>query len=67
MAIASISPKFNRLPTPKYKRSAKIVSEMDTTSPLLELAKISEAVKSMAVKNVTKNRGITPNICGLTK
>lgn len=67
MAIASISPKFNQLPTPKYKSAAKIVSEMDITKPLLELAKIKDAVKSTAVKKVTKNKGTTPNICGLTK
>ena len=37
-------------------------SEIEIIRPLRELAKIKEKVKSITVKNVIKNKGITPNV-----
>jgi len=65
--IASMRTKLSKFPTPKNKRTEKSVREMATTRPRLELAKISEAVKRIAVKNVIKKRGITPKVLGSTK
>lgn len=59
--------KLRIFPTPKYKRIEKMVKEIEATSPRLELAKISEKVKRRAVKNVIKNKRITPKVPGSTK
>lgn len=59
--------KLSQLPTPRYIRIKKIDKEREERSPLLELAKIKEKVKSSATKIVIKNRGITPKVFGSTK
>jgi hypothetical protein len=65
--IASIRIKLRIFPTPRYKRIENKVKEIEVTRPRLELAKMSEKVNSVAVKNVTKKRKTTPKVCVSTK
>ena len=65
--IASMRTKLRIFPTPKNRRIEKRVRAIAVIRPRRELAKIRENVKSITVKNVMKNKGITPNVRGSTK
>lgn len=65
--IASIKPKFNKLPTPRYMRIENSVKDKDATRPRLELVKSNEKVNKRAVNNIIKNKGTAPKVLGSTK
>ncbi len=67
MPNPSNNKKFIIFPTPRYRKNKKRVIIKAITKPLLEFAKRVEKVKRVAINNIKKNKGITPNVEGLIK
>lgn len=62
-----MSRKFITFPIPKYLRTAKRASPVAVNKPLRALIKSVDAVKKIAVKNITKKIKTIPDLTGSVK